>query len=109
ALLSEPEFLILDEPINGLDPMGVIEIRELLLKLNREKGMTILISSHILSELHLLATHYGMIHKGNLLEELTLEQLNEKCQHYLHIKVDNPSHAVTIIEEQLHPPDFTVM
>src|SRR5690606_36865881 len=75
ALLGEPEFLILDEPINGLDPMGVVEIRELLKKLNHEYGITILISSHILSALHLLATHYGIIHKRELLEQLTANEL----------------------------------
>lgn len=109
ALLGDPEFLILDEPINGLDPMGVVEIRELLKRLNREHGITILISSHILSELHLLATHYGIIHKGELLEQLTINELNEKCQQFLHIKVDNPNKAASIIETELSTTDFEVM
>ncbi len=109
ALLGDPEFLILDEPINGLDPMGVVEIRELLKKLNQELGITILISSHILSELHLLATDYGIIHKGELLEQLTVEELHEKCQQYLHIKVDNPEKATTILETTLSTNNFEVM
>lgn len=109
ALLGDPEFLILDEPINGLDPMGVVEIRELLKKLNQEFGITILISSHILSELHLLATDYGIIHEGDLLEQLTIEELHEKCQQYLHIKVDNPEKATTILETTLSTNNFEVM
>ncbi len=109
ALLGDPEFLLLDEPINGLDPMGVVEIRELLKKLNQEYGITILISSHILSELHLLATHYGIIHKGELLEQLSAKELNEKCQQYLHIKVDNPNKGVTVIERHLETKNFEVM
>jgi ABC-2 type transport system ATP-binding protein len=109
ALLGDPEFLILDEPINGLDPMGVVEIRELLKKLNKEYGITILISSHILSELHLLATHYGIIHNGELLEQLSAKELNEKCQQYLHIKVDDPNKAVTVIESQLATHEFKVL
>ncbi|KUP03885.1 bacitracin ABC transporter ATP-binding protein [Bacillus coahuilensis m2-6] len=109
ALLGDPEFLILDEPINGLDPMGVVEIRELLNKLNQEYDITILISSHILSELHLLATHYGIIHNGELLEQLSAKELNEKCQQYLHIKVDNPNKAATVIESLLATQEFEVM
>lgn len=109
TLLGDPEFLILDEPINGLDPIGVVEIRELLKRLNQEYGITILISSHILSELYLLATHYGIIHKGNLLEQLTLDELNAKCKQYLHIKVDNPEKAATIIETRLKTNDFEIM
>ncbi|MGD7045809.1 ABC transporter ATP-binding protein [Jeotgalibacillus proteolyticus] len=109
ALLGDPEFLILDEPINGLDPMGVVEIRELLKKLNREYEITILISSHILSELHLLATHYGIIHKGKLIEQLSAKELQGKCQQYLHIKVDHPEKAATIIESQLSTREFEVM
>lgn len=109
SLLGDPEFLILDEPINGLDPMGVVEVRELLKKLNREYGMTILISSHLLSELHLLATHYGIIHKGDLLEQLTVEELNHQCQQFLHIKVSNPEKAAAILETTLATNDFEVM
>ncbi|MDT9025153.1 ABC transporter ATP-binding protein [Rossellomorea yichunensis] len=109
ALLGDPEFLILDEPINGLDPMGVVEVRELLKKLNREYGITILISSHILSELHLLATHYGIIHEGELLEQLSAKELNEKCQQYLHIKVDDPNKAATVIENHFSTQEFEVM
>ncbi|UVI33423.1 ATP-binding cassette domain-containing protein [Paenibacillus spongiae] len=109
ALLGDPEFLILDEPINGLDPMGVVEIRELLKKLNQVYGITILISSHILSELHLLATHYGIIHKGELLEQLTVNELNDKCQQYIHVKVDNPDKAATIIETKLRTNHYEVL
>ncbi|MFC3039494.1 ATP-binding cassette domain-containing protein [Virgibacillus xinjiangensis] len=109
ALLGDPEFLILDEPINGLDPMGVVEVRELLKKLNQEYGITMLISSHILSELHLLATDYGIIHHGELLEQLSAKELNEKCQQYLHIKVDNPNRAATVMENKLSTQAYEVM
>lgn len=109
ALLGDPEFLILDEPTNGLDPMGVVEMRELLSKLNRERGITILISSHILSELHLLATHYGIIHNGQLLEQLTVKELNEKCQQYIHIKVNDSGRAAAAIESRLETTDFEVV
>lgn len=109
ALLGDPEFLILDEPINGLDPMGVVEIRSLLRKLNEEHDITILISSHILSELHLLATHYGIIHNGKLIEQLSLKELNEKCQQYLHIKVNDPNKAATVLESHFKTTNFEVM
>jgi ABC-2 type transport system ATP-binding protein len=109
ALLSDPEFLILDEPTNGLDPMGIVELRELIKKLNREKGLTVLISSHILSELHQLATKFGIIHKGKLLEELSSKELDEKCRQHLRIKVDQPTKGATVLEKNLSTTDFEVM
>ena len=86
ALLGEPEFIILDEPMNGLDPAGIVEIRELILRLNRESGITFLISSHILTELALVATRYGIISKGKILQEITAEQLEQVCKHTTMIK-----------------------
>lgn len=84
ALAGEPELLILDEPVNGLDPQGIIEMRKLLLKLNREKGVTILISSHILDELSRLATHYGFIDSGRMVEEVAAACVDESLeQHYM--------------------------
>lgn len=80
ALCGEPEFLVLDEPINGLDPQGIIEIRELILKLNRKKGITVLISSHILDELSRLATHYGFIDSGHIVREMSAEELDSACR-----------------------------
>lgn len=109
CLLSEPEFLILDEPTNGLDPMGIVELRELIKKLNREKGLTILISSHILSELHQLATRYGIIHKGRLLEEIEAKELDEKCRQHLRIKVDQAAKGAVVIESALSTTDFEVL
>lgn len=109
ALLGDPEFLILDEPLNALDPMGVVEIRELLKKLNQEYGVTILISSHVLGELQLVATHYGIIHNGKLMEEITAKALEEKCQSYLLLKVDNPNLAVAVLENKLKTRAFEVM
>ena len=80
ALLGEQEFLILDEPVNGMDPEGIVEFRELFKKLNKEKGVTILISSHLLEELYQLATCYGFIHKGKMVQQISAEKLNEKCR-----------------------------
>ncbi|WP_456287265.1 ABC transporter ATP-binding protein [Paenibacillus sp. AK002] len=109
ALLGDPELLILDEPTNGLDPGGIVELRELVKRLNREMGLTILISSHILSELHQMATKYGIIHRGRLLEQLTHEDLNEKCRQHLRIRVDDPSKAATVLEMELGTPDYEVL
>ena len=109
ALLGDPEFLILDEPINGLDPMGIKEIRELLKKLNKEKNITMLISSHILGELYQLATCYGIIHKGKLMEQITLKELDEKCKRNLSIKVDDVNKAAAILETELSTNNFKVL
>ena len=80
ALITEPEFLILDEPVNGLDPEGIVEVRELLLRLNRERGVTVLISSHILGELSKLATRFGFIERGRLLKEISAQDLEKECR-----------------------------
>lgn len=108
ALLGNPELLILDEPLNGLDPTGIKELRELLIKLNKEKGITIIISSHILSELHKLATCYGIISNGKLVEQLTALELDEKCKKHLFIKVDDINKAVNILENSLNIKNFIV-
>lgn len=87
ALAGDPDFLILDEPINGLDPQGIIEMRELILKLNRERQITVLISSHILDELSRLATHYGFIDSGCMIKELSAEELEAACRKCVHLEV----------------------
>lgn len=90
ALINDPSFIILDEPMNGLDPEGIVEIRELILKLNQTKQITFLISSHILTELALIATKYGIISKGKIIKEITNEQLKQECSKYTIIdSVDN--------------------
>lgn len=89
ALCGNPDFLVLDEPVNGLDPQGIIEVRELILKLNREYGITVLISSHILDELSRLATHYGFIDKGNIVKEISAEELNAACRKCMRLSVSN--------------------
>lgn len=109
ALLGEPTFLILDEPTNGLDPTGIIEFRELLKRLNKENGITILISSHILSELHLLATTYGIIHKGKLLKQFSAKELEGSLRKHLLIKVDHTKKATDVIEQDLDTTDYKIM
>lgn len=109
ALLSDPEFLVLDEPVNGLDPVGIVELRELLIRLNQERNMTILISSHILSEMYQLATCYGILHKGKLLEQFTSKELNEKCKKYLSIQVTDEAKAIAVIEQQLGTDHYEVI
>lgn len=101
ALVGNPEFLILDEPINGLDPTGIVEIRELLLDLKNRQGKTIFISSHILGELEKIATRYGIISKGKLIEELTAAELEEKCGVKTVIKTDKPEKTAEIIRKLL--------
>lgn len=109
ALIGNPRILILDEPINGLDPMGIVEIRELLKKVNREKDVTILISSHILGELSELATCYGIISNGKLIEEISAEALNEKCRQYIELKVDDTARTVTLLEKDLQITNYEVL
>ena len=89
ALAGNPDFLVLDEPINGLDPQGIIEIRELLLKLNREMGITVLISSHILDELSRIATHYGFVDGGHIIKEISARDLENACKKYVTVRAEN--------------------
>ena len=89
ALAGDPDFLVLDEPTNGLDPQGIIEMRELILKLNRERQITVLISSHILDELSRLATHYGIIDAGRMVKELSAEELEVACRKCMRVEVSS--------------------
>ena len=109
ALLNKPEFLILDEPINGLDPAGIVEVRNLLKTLNKEYGMTILISSHILSELYNTATNFIFIDHGRIIEELTHEELNEKCKQYVEVKTPTPDKAILVLSEELKTDNYQLM
>lgn len=108
ALFRSPDFLILDEPINGLDPEGIKEVRDLLSKLNREKQITILISSHILGELSKIATSYGIIKEGVLIEEFAAEELENRCRRCVKLVVDDAQRASAILEEKCHITEFDV-
>ena len=109
SLVGSPDFLILDEPVNGLDPQGIVEIRELLLRLNREKGITILISSHIFGELSKLATCYGFIEKGKLLKEISAADLEEACRKSVRIEVSSAEKLPLILERGLGICDFKIL
>lgn len=98
ALCGDPDFLVLDEPVNGLDPQGIIEVRELILKLNRERQITVLISSHILDELSRLATHYGFIDKGHLLKEISARDLENACRKCIRLEVSDMNVFIRVIE-----------
>lgn len=109
ALLTNPELLILDEPVNGLDPQGVVEIRQLLTRLCEERQMTILISSHNLPELYLTTTDYIIIHKGKIMKQMTQQQLDEECRHYIRIGCTAPEQCVHVLEAVLKTQNFQVM
>lgn len=100
ALAGSPDMLILDEPVNGLDPQGIIEIRELILKLNREKQITFLISSHILDELSRLATHYGFIDNGHMVKEISAEALELQCRSCTHMEVEDTGKLATVLDKR---------
>ena len=108
AILHHPEFLVLDEPLNGLDPVGIKEIRQLFLDLSKQ-GITILISSHLLSEIEQIATRIGIIHHGNLLEEVDYETLQKKSRHYLEINVNDEQKTVFILEQKLGITDYLIV
>lgn len=109
ALLPKPELMILDEPVNGLDPEGIVEVRNMLKKLANEDGITILISSHLLSELSELCTDYAIINEGNMLECLSAEELEAKCRTYVVIQTDDIHETAAIIEQKLETKNYQVV
>lgn len=100
ALAGDPDFLVLDEPVNGLDPQGIIEIRELILKLNRERQITFLISSHILDELSKLATHYGFIDKGRIVKEMSADALETASRKCIRIEVSDTRRLARLLDSE---------
>lgn len=98
ALAGDPDFLVLDEPTNGLDPQGIVEMRELILKLNRERRITVLISSHILDELSRLATHYGIIDHGQMIKELSAEELDAACRKCVRMEVTDTAALTYVLD-----------
>ena len=109
AILDNPDFIILDEPINGLDPIGIKEIRDTLKKLNEEEKITILISSHILSELYLIANHFCFIDKGRIIKDLTKEELDLECSKCIVIKTKDVKKATVILEKGLATTNYKVI
>lgn len=99
ALAGDPDFLVLDEPVNGLDPQGIVEIRELILKLNQEQQITVLISSHILDELSRLATHYGFIDRGRIVREISAKDLEATCRKCVRIEVTDVQALSCVLTE----------
>lgn len=108
ALLNKPDFLILDEPINGLDPIAIADFRKLLVKLNQTQGMTILISSHILEELYQMATRFGIIDHGTIIKELTKDEFDAQSREYIKLQVDQPKLAATVLNK-MGIEDFKVI
>lgn len=109
AILDNPDFIILDEPINGLDPIGISELRDIFKMLNKEKNITILISSHILSELYLVANRFCIIEKGRVLKEITKEQLDEECSKCIVIKSKESNKVAVILEQKLNTTNYKVI
>lgn len=106
ALVGSPDLLILDEPTNGLDPQGIIEMRELILKLNRQKQITVIISSHILDELSRLATHYGFIDKGVMVKEITAKELEASCQKRVELVVSDVEKLLLVLDKMEYKYDI---
>ena len=109
AILDNPDFIILDEPINGLDPIGISDLRETFKNLNEEKNITILISSHILSELYMVATRFCILEKGKVIKELTKEELDNECSKCIVIKTSNVEKVTVILEKELNTTNYKVI
>ena len=108
AMLGNPELLVLDEPINGLDPEGIVQLRQVIEYLHSEKGVTFFMSSHILGELSKIATHYGIIKDGELVEQMSAEELAGKRKDYMHVNVNDANGAIITLKEQLDIPEFEI-
>lgn len=109
ALLGDPDLLLLDEPLNGLDPEGAREIRELIMRLNSERGITVVISSHILEQLGRMATRYGVIRNGRMVRELSAEEVEKECSDCLQVSTVDPTRALAVLQERLPQARFQVM
>lgn len=109
AILDNPDFIILDEPINGLDPMGIKELRDTFKRLNEENGITIMISSHILSELYIVANKFCFIDNGKIIKELSKEELDLECSKCIVIKVNDVKKTTTVLEKELHTDNYKVI
>ena len=109
ALLPKPEIMVLDEPVNGLDPEGIVEVRQLIKRMQEEWGVTVLISSHLLSELSELCTDFSIISHGNLIENLSREELLVKCRNHIALRTDDINRTAAILEEKLSIADYKVM
>lgn len=108
SLLTDPEIMVLDEPVNGLDPEGIVEVRHMLQKLSNERNVTIIISSHLLSELSELCTDYTIINHGKLITSLSAEELSEQCKSYICVRTDNMEKTTAVLEEKLSLKDYKV-
>lgn len=108
SLLTDPEIMVLDEPVNGLDPEGIVEVRHMLQKLSDERNVTIIISSHLLSELSELCTDYTIINHGKLIVSLSAEELSEQCKSYICVRTDNMEKTTAVLEEKLSLKDYKV-
>lgn len=109
AILDNPDFIILDEPINGLDPIGISELRDTFKRLNEEENITILISSHILSELYLVANKFCFIEKGKIMKEISKEKLDEECSKTIVIKTNDVEQASIVLERDLNTTNYKVI
>ena len=108
TLITNPEFLILDEPTNGLDPSGIVEMREIIGRLERERGITVLLSSHLLDELSHIATHYGILHEGKIINELSKEELARETRQYIELETTEVEKAVVVLD-QMGIKDYEVI
>ena len=109
ALLTKPAVLVLDEPVNGLDPEGIVEVRHILQKLSEDQGVTILISSHLLSELSELCTDFSIINKGQLVENLSLEELHDRCRSHIVLRTNNTEKTAAVLEDKLSIGSYKVL